>query len=75
MSDPVTSPSHYTEGEVECIDAIRAALGDLGFPDYCVGNAMKYLWRWKLKNGREDLAKATFYLRMAQGDDPRKERS
>ena len=72
MNDPVNSPTHYTEGDIECIDAIRAALDTVGFSDYCVGNAMKYLWRWRYKNGYEDLAKATFYIRMAQGDDPRK---
>lgn len=75
MSDPVTSPRHYTDGGVECIDAIRAALGEDSFRDFCIGNVLNYVWRWRLKNGVEDLAKAKFYLRMAQGDDPRKGRS
>lgn len=74
MNDPVNSPTHYTEGDIECIDAIRAALGELGFADYCIGNVIKYLWRYRHKNGTEDLAKALFYLRMAQGDDPREDK-
>lgn len=59
--DKVDSPSHYTTDGVECIEAIKAALGD-SFPDFCSGNVIKYLWRWKNKNGLEDLKKALKYL-------------
>ena len=59
-SDPI-NPSHYKQGGIECIEAIKAALGD-GFPDYLRGNAMKYLWRYKEKGGVEDLRKAKWYL-------------
>jgi hypothetical protein len=64
MNDPVEHPCHY-EGEVECIDAIRVALGE-GFSDYCRGNAMKYIWRCD-KKGKllEDLCKARQYLTFA----------
>jgi hypothetical protein len=62
IHDVVNHPRHYTEGEVECIDAIRAALGTEGFKDYCVGQVFKYSWRWKYKNGLEDLRKAQWYL-------------
>lgn len=61
QSDNVNHPSHYNESGVECIEAIRATLGD-GFQDYCKGNVMKYLWRYKYKNGLEDLQKARVYL-------------
>lgn len=57
----VNSPSHYNESGIECIEAIRASLGD-EFPAYCKGNVMKYLWRYKYKNGLEDLEKAQVYL-------------
>lgn len=40
--DEVNHPSHYTNGDIECIDAIRAALGKEGFIAYCRGNAIKY---------------------------------
>ena len=64
MSDKVNHPDHYTQGGIECIDAIRAALGP-EFQDYCIGNVLKYVWRCKHKNGIEDLRKAMVYLNWA----------
>ena len=58
----VNHPSHYNQTGIECIDAIKASLGD-GYQDYCKGNVMKYLWRYKYKNGIEDLKKAQWYLK------------
>ena len=58
--DPV-NPSHYKQGSIECIEAIKAALGN-GFISYLWGNVIKYLWRWPKKNGIEDLKKARWYL-------------
>lgn len=50
-------------GDVECIDAIRSALGAKGFMNYLTGNVMKYLWRHRFKKKPlEDLKKAQFYL-------------
>lgn len=60
--DNVNHPNHYTSGGIECIDAIRASLGDKEFAGYCKGNIIKYLWRYRLKNGVEDLRKAQVYL-------------
>lgn len=62
MTDPVNHPAHYTAGEIECIDAIRAALGDEGFKAYCRGNVIKYCWRSGRKgDASEDVAKAIWY--------------
>ena len=62
--DMVNHPPHYTQGDIECIDAIKAATKGLnGFEGYCTGNAIKYLWRWKYKSGVEDLKKAYWYIR------------
>ena len=62
MVDMVNHPPHYqSDSGIECIDAIRAALGSDGFIAYCRGNAMKYVWREKI-NAAEDLRKAEFYL-------------
>lgn len=61
-SDNVSHPSHYTQGGVECIEAIEAALGAEGFAGYCAGNVIKYVWRYRHKNGVEDLRKAREYL-------------
>ena len=61
--DDVSHPSHYQKGGMECIDAIRAAVTNChGFEAYCVGNIIKYIWRYKDKNGAEDLRKAKHYL-------------
>ena len=61
--DMVNKPPHYTQGGIECIDAIKAACEGLdGFEGYCTGNAIKYLWRWKHKNGMQDLEKADWYI-------------
>ena len=71
-ADMINQPSHYNYGEIECIDAIKGMLGDDGFKAYCRGNAMKYTWRAGLKFDEvEDLKKASWYNRMAAGDDPR----
>jgi hypothetical protein len=65
-NDPVNHPAHYTAGGIECIDAIREALGDEAFVAYCRGNAIKYLWRTGRKqNAAEDLRKAAWYCSRA----------
>lgn len=63
MNDNVNHPDHYTQGKVECIDAIESATtGLVGIEAVYTGQVMKYMWRWKRKNGVEDLRKAQFYL-------------
>jgi hypothetical protein len=60
----VNHPPHYTSGSIECIDAIAAATVNLsGIEAVCTANAIKYLWRWKQKNGAEDLKKAQWYIK------------
>ena len=59
--DMVNSPPHYNQAGVECIDAIRAAT-DEGYQYYLQGNIIKYLWRYRYKNGVQDLEKARWYL-------------
>lgn len=64
MSDNINQPSHYTYGKIDCIDAIDSAVSGLsGFESFCTGNAIKYLWRWKLKGGVDDLRKAEWYIK------------
>lgn len=61
--DNVNHPAHYTQGGIECIEAIAAAVTGLeDMEAVCTANAIKYLWRWKRKNGVEDLKKARWYL-------------
>lgn len=63
--DPVNHPPHYTQGGLECIDAIRAALTAEEFRGFCKGNAIKYVWREAMKGGNESLAKAGWYMARA----------
>ena len=60
-NDMVNHPPHYNKAGIECIDAIGAMTGE-GFRPYLQGNIMKYLWRYRYKNGIEDLRKAEWYL-------------
>ena len=56
----VDHPDHYNTGKIEVIDFIK----DLGMAeDFCVGNAIKYISRYKHKeNPLEDIKKAVWYL-------------
>ncbi len=57
IDDPVNSPKHYTQGDMEVITAIEGmAL------DYHQGNVVKYVSRYRYKNGIEDLRKAKWYI-------------
>lgn len=62
-TDMVNAPPHYNQAGIECIDAIAAATsGKTGIQAVCVANVIKYLWRYELKNGVEDVKKARWYL-------------
>ena len=62
MTDSVNHPSHYTDGAIECIDAIQAQLTPEEYRGYLKGNIAKYVWRERHKGGRESLMKARWYL-------------
>ena len=59
--DMVNHPPHYNKAGIETIDAIKAMTNE-GFEYYLQGNIAKYLWRYRYKNGVEDLNKAQWYL-------------
>ena len=62
-ADMVNHPSHYTQGDIECIDALKAAtVSKTGIEAVCTANAIKYLWRYEEKNGIEDVKKARWYI-------------
>ena len=72
MNDPVNHPKHYTThpSGVECIEITEHM-------NFCVGNAIKYLWRSGLKGEQiEDLRKARWYIDreiariLNNGDEP-----
>lgn len=61
VTDDSIRPAHYRGPEgipFPCIDVVR----DMTFG---AGNAVKYLWRTELKNGRQDIEKAQWYLKDA----------
>ena len=64
--DNVNHPQHY-EGStsIECIQAMHLAFGGVGVCYFCLCNAFKYVWRYKNKNGAEDLDKAKWYMNHA----------
>lgn len=63
MTDNINHPPHYNNSparcdcgrSIECIDVTRHT-------EFNIGNALKYLWRYKDKNGVEDLKKAIWYI-------------
>ena len=72
-NDIVNHPKHYTYGTIECIDVIKEVTADLiGIDAVCTAQIIKYIWRWKHKNGVEDLKKARWYLDylIANNDTP-----
>ena len=65
-ADMINHPPHYqSDNGIECIDAIRAALGKEGFIAYCRGNVIKYQWRLKA-NPAEDQGKSVWYANRAR---------
>ena len=73
IGDLVNKPEHYNQGSIECIDAIEAMLSKEEFIGYLRGNSQKYRWRFRYKNGIEDLKKAEWYekrlLKLLEGKD------
>lgn len=63
-NDSVNHPSHYTKGGIECIDCIESIISSVSDPvqAFLVGQVVKYLYRYTMKNGLEDLRKAQWYL-------------
>ena len=61
--DMVNHPPHYTKGDVECIEAIKASMTSEEYIGFLKGQVIKYVWRFEDKwDAVEDLKKAEFYL-------------
>lgn len=65
VHDNVNHPSHYETGNFECIDVMVETQGEEATINFCVCNALKYIYRHKRKNGIEDIQKAIWYLNKA----------
>ena len=62
MKENINYPEHYTSGNIECIDAMISAYGLEPVSNFCICNALKYIWRFNKKGGIEDIEKAQWYL-------------
>lgn len=54
--------NYYKANGVECLDVMVNIYGKEAVKNFCICNVFKYMWRWKNKNGEEDLRKAKDYL-------------
>ena len=64
-NDPVKHPNHYCYGRFECVEVIQELTAGASGPEgFLLGNVIKYLWRYRRKNGAEDLKKARRYIEM-----------
>jgi hypothetical protein len=64
-NDPVKHPNHYCYGKFECVEVIQELTAGASGPEgFLLGNVIKYLWRYRRKNGAEDLRKARRYIDM-----------
>lgn len=57
------SPSHYKGKTLECIDILKSVFNYEAYCGFVIGNIFKYLYRYKDKNGVEDLRKVEWYLK------------
>lgn len=63
-NDNINHPLRYTKGDIECIDAIKAAtVGKTGIEAVDVGHVIRYLWRYEEKDGLESVKKAEWYIK------------
>ncbi len=62
MDDVVNHPAHYETGNFECIDVMLETQGKEAVLNFCICNAFKYLYRFRKKNGLEDIKKAQWYI-------------
>lgn len=62
-ADNVNHPNHYEKScSLECIEVMYLVFGKKAVFNFCLCNSFKYMWRYKNKNGEEDLNKAEWYL-------------
>ena len=58
----ITNPDHYKHGGIETIEYMKAKLTKEQFEGYLLGNVLKYVSRYRHKDGVKDLKKAKWYL-------------
>ena len=68
QSNNVVHPNHYNRTSVEVIDTLRGMMTDDEYRGFLIGNVVKYISRYSLKNGIEDIRKAKYYLELLEKD-------
>lgn len=72
MSSPI-EPGHYIKNGISCAEAIEAMCGHSGTIAFWEGTILAYLWRWREKNGVQDLQKAKrcidFLIELVERED------
>ena len=70
MKDNVNHPTHYKPDKYECIEVMKDIFTPEMLKGFCIGNALKYIWRAGKKGDfREDIQKAQWYLHYVEGLD------
>ena len=64
--EQVNNPAHYQSKvpdlNIDAISCMRAAFGNEEVANFCICNALKYIFRHQSKNGKTDILKAVWYL-------------
>lgn len=67
-SNSVVHPNHYNRTSVEVIDTIKGMSTTSEYRGFLIGNVVKYISRYSMKNGIEDIKKARYYLDLLEKD-------
>ena len=67
-SNNVVHPNHYNRTSVEAIDTIKGMSTTSEYRGFLIGNVVKYISRYSMKNGIEDIKKARYYLDLLEKD-------
>ena len=67
-SNNVVHPNHYNRTSVEVIDTIKGMSTTSEYRGFLIGNVVKYISRYSMKNGIEDIKKARYYLDLLEKD-------
>ena len=67
IRDMVNSPSHYTQGKIECIDAIKSCLTKEQYIGFLKGTIFAYTWRMGFKDDMlQEAGKIEWYIKRLQ---------
>lgn len=60
----INSPSHYTQGDIECIDALKSCLTEEQYIGFLKGTIFAYTWRMGFKDDMlQEAGKIEWYIK------------